>query len=229
MICPVCNSKVITKYDVTALDKKEIEWGHCICGAIFHTKGIDKSFFDEKYLKAWQEIKGLPERFDYLMRVYLPLIEDLTYGRKFLDVGFTLNYHIKNLARRGWVATGIDLIENDYVIGDFEDYKFPDKFDFINFGHCLETFLKPIEAIKKAYDLLDDNGVLMIATPNPEIIFTVGIGNFGHWDYKEKHIFISKQELENIARRVGFDIVLSRRNFSQRFIMYNDLHLILQK
>ena len=226
--CPVCRRQISVKYRI-GWDGEVVDWFHCFCGTVFHTRGIDKSYFNEAYLKKWQEMKEVEERFEYLTRTYLPLIEDLTYGRKFLDVGFTLPIHIKNLAKRGWITTGIDLIKNDYITGDFEEYKFPDKFDFILFGHCLESFNRPFEAIKKAYDLLNNYGVLMITTPNPEIILMTGLREFGHWNYKEKWIFISKHKLKEMVCKVGFKWVLARRNISQRYVSWNDLHLILQK
>lgn len=229
MKCPLCNTTVITKYNITGFDKVAVDWHNCICGSIFHALGIDKSYFDEKYLTAWKGMKGIIERYEYTWRTYIPFIEDIIYGRKFLDVGFTLPNNIKHLAKRGWIATGIDLIKNDYINGDFESFEFPDKFDFIHMGHCLESMADPHKALKKAYDTLNNDGLLLITTPNPEMIFTVGLENFGHWEHKEKHIFISKNKLEDMARIAGFDIIFSRRNFSHRFTMCNDLHILLQK
>jgi hypothetical protein len=61
------------------------------------------------------------------------------------------------------------------------------------------------------------------------MIFELGLSRFGHWNYRQNHIFIAKDKLEDIARRIGFDVILSHRNISQRFVMHNDLHLLLQR
>ncbi len=227
--CPICKRRISVKYKVDNAGEI-VEWYHCFCGTIFHNKGINKNYFDKAYQEKWMQMKEVEKRFDYLMRTYLPFIEDLTYGRKFLDVGFTLPYHIKLLARRGWITTGIDLIENEYIKGDFEKFDFKaNKFDFILFGHCLESFIKPVEAIEKAYNLLNPQGILMITTPNPELIFLDGLKEFGHWMHKEKWIFISKEQLKKMICKIGFKWVLGRRNISQRYIVWNDIHVILQK
>jgi hypothetical protein len=96
-------------------------------------------------------------------------------------------------------------------------------------GHCLESFDNPVEALKKAYGLLNKDGLLLITHPNPEMIFEIGLQAFGHWDYKQSKVFISKDKLEDIAKRIGFNVIVSYRNISQRFVMHNDLHLLLQR
>lgn len=226
--CPACQRKITVSYKIA--DGEDVTmWFQCFCQTVFHNRGINKDVFDQEYLKKWLKMKEVELRYDYFMRTYLPLIEDLTYGRKFLDVGFTLPFNIKSLANRGWIATGIDLIKNDYITGDFETFKFSDTFDFILMGHCLESFEKPIQAIKKAYELLNPDGILVITTPNPELINLAGLKEFGHWQPKEKWVFFSKRALKRIASYIGFKWVFARRNVSQRYVIWHDLHLILQK
>jgi len=228
MKCPVCQRETAIKFDVIE-ETGEIEWNICMCQTMFHSKFLDKKFFGKLYLKHWQNMADMKERFEYLQRTYIPIIEEGTYGRKFLDVGFTLPYGIDYLKNRGWITTGIDLVPNDRIQGDFETFKFPEKLDYIHMGHCLESFHDPVRALQKAYRLLNYNGFLLITHPNPEMIFEIGLPNFGHWNYRQSRIFISKNSLEDIARRAGFDIVMSYRNISQRFVMHNDLHLLLQR
>ena len=228
MRCPVCNRETAIKFDVIE-ETNEIEWHLCMCQTMFHSVFLDKHFFGKLYLRGWKDRSDMKERFEYLQRMYLPVIEEMTFGRKFLDVGFTLPYGIDYLKERGWITCGIDLVPNEYIQGDFETLNLPEKFDYINMGHCLESFHDPIKAIYKAYRMLNYNGLLLITHPNPEMIFEIGLQNFGHWNYKQSHIFISKNMLEDIARKAGFEIVMSYRNISQRFVMHNDLHLLLQR
>ena len=191
--------------------------------------GVDKRYFGEIYLKRWKKMEGLKERYDYLYRVYIPLIEELTFGRKSLDVGFTLDYGIEVLKKRGWITSGLDLVPNDYIVGDFEKLEIPETFDLITMGHCLESFEKPIRALAKAYSLLNYDGLLLITTPNPEMIFNIGFQQFNNFDYKQNHMLIGKAKLEDICKRIGFEIILSHRNISPRHIQKNDLHLLLQR
>lgn len=228
MKCPICKRETMINFQVIE-EVRPIDWGRCMCGTVFHEIGIDKKFFGKLYLKKWSLMPEMKERFEYLQRTYISLIEEGTFGRKFLDIGFTLPHTIEYLKERGWITAGIDLLPNDYLQGDFEKEEIPETFDYILMGHCLESFEDPVKALKKAHNLLNNNGYLLITHPNPEMIFEIGLQNFGHWDYKQSHIFISKERLEEIARRIGFDVVVSYRNISHRFTMHNDLHLLLQK
>lgn len=228
MNCPICGRKVMTQYNI-ATEVRYVSWHYCYCGTLFHEEGIDKKHFGKLYLRAHKENKELKERYEYVQRVYLPLIEELTYGRKFLEVGFTVPHTIKYLKNRGWITGGIDLVPNDYIQDDFETCDIPETFDYILMGHCLESFYDPIGALKKAYDLLDDQGLLFLSHPNPEMIFEVGLPKFGYWDSNQNYIMISKPKLEDICKRIGFNVIVSTRNISPRFTMYNDTHLLLQK
>lgn len=228
MKCPICKREVMINFQIIE-EIRPIDWGRCVCGTIFHETYLDKHFFGNLYLRKWKSYADMEERFEYVQRIYLPLIEEMTFGRKFLDVGFTLPYTLEYLKARGWITVGIDLVPNDYIVGDFETFPIPERFDYINMGHCVESFHNPVEALRKAYDLLSNGGLLLITHPNPEMIFEVGLSKFNHWDYKQSRIFIQKDKLEDIAKRIGFDVILSHRNISQRFIMNNDLHLLLQR
>lgn len=228
--CPICRKEVIYKYKIYDGDGKTFtEWFHCACGSMFHLKPIIKEYFNENYLSKYKNMLDVEYRFEYFFRVYAPLIEDLTYGRKFLDVGFTLPYAMKYMEKRGWISKGIDLIPNDYITGDFETYDFNEKFDLIHFGHCLESFNDITGAINKAYDLLNKDGLLVITHPNPKLLFELGIKEFGHWDWREEWLFVDKQELIKLCKVLGFKVILKRTNYGQRYVEWNDTHLILQK
>lgn len=227
--CKICSAQQVAKYEITDGDDVKTAWYSCFCGTLFHDNGIDKKVFDAKYLEDWQEKKDIAERVGYALKTYLPLIEEMIYGRKFLEVGFSVPHNILSLLERGWIATGIDLIDNPFIKGDFETFKFDDKFDFIYMGHVLESFKDPIKALKNAYEHLNKDGVLMITHPAPEVINSVGVSGFGAWDAKHSHIFMSERELKRVALGLGFEVVLSRINYSQRFVSWNDRHMILQR
>ena len=225
MKCPVCELEQVTQYKIDG-----VEWFHCYCGTVFHGKGIDKSVFDKDYLDKFLDQRFIDERMKYSLKTYLPLVEEMINGRKFLDVGFSKPTLINDMKERGWISTGIDLVPNEFITGDFEDYDFGDlQFDFIHLGHVLESFNSPIQALWKCYDLLSKDGIMLITHPAPELIHHVGIQKFGHWDALHNQTFISEREIKRITLGLGFDIILMRVNHSQRFVSWNDRHILLQK
>ena len=83
--CPICN--VETNYIYRMEDGRtheQSDWFRCQCGVVFQKELPDHSLYDEKYIAALAEGKRARERYDYMLRLYAPLIEELTYGRMML-------------------------------------------------------------------------------------------------------------------------------------------------
>lgn len=238
--CPACNEDVRLSFAVA--DGEKTSWFFCSCGTLFHQKKIDQKFFNEEYKKNFMDHKGLDERFDYLERLYVPLVQELTYGRHFLDVGFTCDNHIKSLSSKGWICDGIDLIASDHICGDFLDHKFTDKYDeqgkvvevekkydFIKMGHVLGSFENPMKALYKACSLLNDKGVLLITDPDGDLANKYSVFLYGHFDAKQRWIIYSQRQMCKILGSLGFEIILARKNEEQRLMRWYDYHIIAQK
>jgi len=103
------------------------------------------------------------------------------------------------------------------------------KFDLIWMGNVLESMEDPILALKRAYDLLDQKGVLYISTPDVDFINKTGISGWPHFKGKEHNVIWSEKALCRELERIGFKIVMSRRNFSSRFMKWFDLHIICER
>ncbi len=194
--------------------------------------------------------KQAKERYAYLARLYAPLIEELTYGRMMLEVGFCVPYLLRTMEERGWLTWGIDvnpaltgkgnLYNGDFLAYDFaitepslkeivgED-KLERKFDLIWMGHVLEHAENPIAILNKAYNLLDEKGVLFISTPDIEFIYKTSVTGWPHFKKDEHYIMWSERALHRELERLGFKIIMSRRNFSSRFMSFYDIHLIAQR
>ena len=228
--CLICKSENVLNYTIIDNNKKSGVWYSCRCGAWYQLKNVDRKVFNEEYKKKYEGIKCLSDRLEYLRKIYVPFIEEMTYGRKFLDVGFVIPSHIEALKERGWIATGIDLMDNLYIKADFELYDFKiNKYDFIFMGSVLESFDNPVEAINKAYKLLNSSGVMLITTACTDFMYLSGFKKFGHWNTAEHHIYMSRRVLEETLRVAGFDILAMKENYSQRFVTWHDLHCIAQK
>ncbi len=228
--CPICKRNQAVSYGVE-LEDKVTTWYHCFCGVVFHDEEFKQSYFDKKFIDDYANVKNYESRMNYFYKTYGGIIEELTWGRKFLDVGYTIPYNIHYLSDRGWVATGIDIANDELILGDYESHDFgEERFDCIHLGHVLESMQDPFKAIETSYNLLNQKGILVITTPAPELILRFGLQGFGHcFNPKEKWIFMPKENIIKHAEKCGFKEVLSRFNFSERFGIWNDSHIILQK
>lgn len=226
--CPICDEPVATKWLVKEKDRN-VAWKYCGCGCCYN-EPVDKAFWTKEYQEEFSEQKAIKRSMEYSVKVYAPIIEEMIYGRKFLDVGFCIDHRIQEFKRRGWIATGIDLIDNDFIRGDFETFDFGDlTFDCIWMGNVLECFDNPLNAILKAWNMLRPRGILYLSAADAEQIFYLGYQSWGKWKSKEHNIYFSERKLKDELKRMGFDIVMAWKVYSRRFPSWNDMHIIAQK
>lgn len=250
--CPVCGIESSYVYRIEeGKTHQQSSWTRCQCGVIFQDDlPADEKIYDDTYVAALFTAKMGKERYEYYVRTYGHLIEELTYGRMMLDVGFATPYLTKAFEERGWLTWGIDICpalagQKNIYTGDFTDYDFSLKgqnildatglpkidrtFDLIWMGHVLEHFHDPIAALKKAKGLLEEKGVLFISTPDIDFINKTGAGGWPHFKKREHYVMWSEIALKRELERLGFKVIMCRRNFSARYISWYDIHIIAQQ
>jgi 2-polyprenyl-3-methyl-5-hydroxy-6-metoxy-1,4-benzoquinol methylase len=248
----VCGIETIIADCIEESDNKGARgtWYHCQCGVIFQSKQPEGAIYDEHYVAKLAEGKQARERYEYLLRLYAPLIEELTYGRMMLEVGFCVPYILQSMEERGWLTWAIDVNptltgKGNIYKGDFLDYDFSlsnesvkgatgedkidRKFDLVWMGHVLEHFSDPITALNKSYELLESKGILFITTPDIDFINKTTVQGWPHFRSQEHYILWSERALCRELERIGFNIIMKRRNFSARFMEHYDLHIMAQK
>lgn len=236
--CPQCQEIVFQQYSLTKNEQETVNWLYCRCGFMFHQIEVEASkVWTPEYIKEYEDKKFIKERVEYYVRLYAPIIEEKTYGRRMLDVGFCSPMLMQEMERRGWLTAGIDLIPNKYVTGDFMTETFDgERFDLIWMGDFLQCLKDPIQAIYKAYQLLRPNGILVIITPNTDNIRRNYIPQWGHWDMETCKSFINERILREalIKCEPSFNgrmqiIYMDPSNQSSRFVSWNNMHAIIQK
>lgn len=251
-LCPVCGIGSNYVYRIEAEEGKESDFYRCQCGVIYQKnfpENVD-NVYDGKYLDGY--VNADVRQATHAVYVYAPLIEESTYGRQMLDVGMAHDHVIKEFEKRGWITYGIDRNKDlkaggNIYKGDFETYDFnlkltpelkekfgdldilPRKFDLIWMNHVLEHFKDPISALKKCYNLLSETGVLYIAVPDVDFIFKTGVAQFPHWKPNEHYVLWNETSLVRELEKIGFNIVMKRRNFSSRWMSWYDVQIIAQK
>lgn len=236
--CPQCQEIVYQQYTLTKNEQTPVNWLHCRCGFMYHEVDIDSSkIWTPEYQKDHEDKKFIRDRLHYYIRMYGQIIEEQTYGRRMLDVGFCTPILMEEMERRGWLTCGIDLIPNKYVTGDFMTDDFGgERFDLIWMGDFLQCLKDPIVAIYKAYELLRPNGILVIITPNTDNMRRNYIPQWGHWDMDTCKSFINERILREalIKCEASFNgkmqiLYMNPNNQSNRFVSWNNMHVIAQK
>jgi len=236
--CPVCGRPTVLAKAISETgDPKDAGlWYYCICGIIFNKDFPDPEPKTEEYLKKYRDFKEYELIAKQPVRIYAPIIEELTMGRKMLDIGFGTGKNMEYFKERGWVSFGIeknkDTKETDRIIkDDFEstDKLYKSTYDLVWMSHVLEKFKDPLSALYKARELLQENGVLYIATPDIDFLYGKPSGEWTHWNKSDNHILWNTRSVKRELERIGFNIVMCRRNYYSRFGFYHDLHLIAQR
>ena len=108
----------------------------------------------------------------------LEKIERLCEGRRLLDVGCATGLFVDIATSRGWTATGIDVSEfaineanghytGTFMVADLMTADFPPhSYDAITMFDVIEHVPQPLEVLSRIADLLSDQGLLIIETPN---------------------------------------------------------------
>lgn len=236
--CPLCNSTLHNKIIVGNEETGLVPWYLCQCGYMFNLVAVKREeVFNEEYLVECANRKGANDRILYYARLYFPLIEELTYGRRALDVGCANGVLVDELRRRGWLAAGIDLADTGHIKGDFEVYDFKgERFDLILMMDVVQSFFDVLAGLKKAVSLLRPNGILFIVTPNTDLMRRDIIARFGHFDMDVNRSFINEKILNDAMIKACPDfsarmnlIVGIPDNVSQRFLSWNNMHMMYQK
>jgi len=241
-LCPVCFQLMNVRRSLRASRHPDevSQWYECYCPGFAHGHVIvnqrqeseSRDYIKEYACGGWKQRK----RAEYGVHVYFPLIEELTFGRKMLEIGFTLPYVLREARDRGWIVTGMDLNVArkseraiEIIEDDFESHNFKmRKYDLIWASHVVEHFKDWKKAIEKIFSLLRPEGIAFISSPDVSLISKIGVINWGHWDTRHKVMF-RKDCFNQEMIKVGFQNILLRTNEAPRHVSQNDFHGIWKK
>ena len=233
--CPICSIDTNTALRIVSKEDGDSDWYFCTCGVVFQKDKPGHGHYDDKYIGQYAGAKEADLIQVHAAKTFAPIIEELTYGRKMLDVGFNLPQNMHFFRERGWVTTGLDINptfkgESSILTGNFETYcEFKQEYDLIWMSHVFEHFDDPINALKKCRELLSETGVLYLSTPDIDFMSKTGTSNWPHWTKNEHYIMWNLRSLVRELERLDFNVVLKRRNYSSRFTSWFDIQLIAQK
>lgn len=136
---------------------------------------------------------------------------------KLLDVGAAYGFFMEEAARFGFEPYGVELSReaaqhaSQYGLvfqTPFLDVKTDHRFSAITFIDSLEHFEDPEGGLRKAFDLLDDGGLVAVMVPNIASWFARITGAKWHLLLPEEHLFyFTNDSLRRLLQKTGFQIV----------------------
>lgn len=214
--CRACSSYISHIYFMEdSVSKKKSKWYSCSCGVVWQAEVPSGS--KPKHALEGSKLRDIMQ---YPIRIYAPIMEELMYGRRILLMGHQVEDQMDYFKERGWIPETCD----------FESAELqPDtKFNAIWFQHTLETLKDPISALSRCKQILTEDGILFIASPDTDFIHTRGSSGFRHWKPEYNYLMWNLRSISKQLENLGFNVIMSRQNADMRFSETDDFHLIAQ-
>ena len=241
ILCPICgSSQTNVHYLLKGHKVVRCKQCHLMYNPDFPPENINgNGAFEQDYYFDVQKEAFEIQLDDYRNDPSVPMfekglsrIEALLDGKKgqILDVGSALGTFLKVAEDRGWEVQGVELSKYgaDYASkkynmsvfnGDLTDAPFsPSKYDCITFWDVIEHQEKPLENLRKAFELLKPGGILLVTSDNydcllttvADLIYRITNGSVSYAINRlyipfNKSYFIDQEFLE-VLKNIGFEI-----------------------
>jgi|APGre2960657444_1045066.scaffolds.fasta_scaffold03483_4 2-polyprenyl-3-methyl-5-hydroxy-6-metoxy-1,4-benzoquinol methylase len=246
--CPLCNSKnfkfllhvdcsthpIVKQH--TQLNNL-VDWNKCDdCHHIFTSDFFTADAFDT-ILKSVHKDQMTGSRAEIMRIEFGEVVEKIARHKQsgdWLDIGCGSANLLFVVKEFGFNASGIDL-RNENVVGaqhygldvsctDIINFHPNKKFDVISLTDVIEHIPYPVPSLEKIYNLLNNNGLLLISTPNYETGAWVKSleDNTNPYLYEVEHCHtFSRSRLYKLLNDIGFDVV--EYGISKRFRLCMDV------
>lgn len=229
ILCPLCSSKKATRLYPQAY-KRLVKCSDC--QLVYTNPRLKKGYLKHLYSKdyfcntesvhfGYENYIGDEKKIVTTFKKRLNEIEKIANKGKLLDVGCATGFFMKAADEMGWSVTGNEISEfaasyakKNYKFKvfteDFTKATIPqNSFDLITMWDVIEHFYNPIEAIKKAFKLLRDDGTLVLSTPNVNS-YPARLMQARWVGYKlsDEHLtYFSLDTISKLLEKSGFQVV----------------------
>jgi SAM-dependent methyltransferase len=194
-----------------------------------------KDIYDKEYVSKMNSADGI-KGYRRLAEQYFHLLHYITNMNgwrkadpfKFIEIGFSLPSVITYFYKHRYDVTGLDikiapeiktyldpLIKTGrfrFIESDFEAWETDEKFDVIWMSHVLEHFENTKSILYKIKNLLHDNGVAFISSPDSEYIKELGFDILKGHMHPQEHLFMySIDTFSELCKLCGLKVCYSER------------------
>jgi 2-polyprenyl-3-methyl-5-hydroxy-6-metoxy-1,4-benzoquinol methylase len=211
--CILCNSTIFNEL----FSGKNWKVLKCVkCGLVKVERTEENVSYD--FYHRDSDYKKLEDHFRNIFQKRVNLVKRFTHAKgKVLEIGCSNGTMLDIFAKDGWETWGVEPSENaEYAIDKghkvmqtvFEKVNFQTKFDLIIMNHTLEHIENPLVVLKKAYDLLEKDGIILIDVPNFDSLSSNISGKYWQHLLPLEHNFqFTKESLTKLFEKTGFKVI----------------------
>ena len=235
--CPACDNEEITCiYKRIYGFKKLLKCERCGLSFVWPKPLFSGKGFTEEDYRAWAlhdlGSEGLSRMKRATFRRVLDIVEKYKSNGSLLDVGCAFGYLLEVAEKDGWDSRGVEFSEyaakeargkigiDKVMVGDFMDFPLPaNRFDSIVMADIIEHLYNINAVFKKCKELLKDEGILVIVTPDTDSLSRRCLRK--HWPhFNEQHVtYFSNRGVKTVLGINGFRL-LEKANFKKALNFY---------
>jgi SAM-dependent methyltransferase len=184
------------------------------CGLYFEIPNLSDENLLKYYNSSSDEILGRKED-------YYPIISEIKKFKEegtILDIGCGWGGLLEAARDYGYQGKGVEIMEKareyckelgfEIYSGDFLNTKIEEKFDIITLQSVLEHTKNPEIILKRAREILKEDGILVISVPNYCISAKI-LGRNWQYLWPIEHIYyFRKDTIKKILQKTGFSLSL---------------------
>ncbi|HKL08608.1 MAG TPA: class I SAM-dependent methyltransferase [Bacteroidales bacterium] len=192
--CPMCLSEKITSVihlkDYSISNQPFEIWQCTSCNFLFtqnipDEESIGSYYASEEYISHSDTKKGIVNRLYHIARKIMlgkkyQLIKKISSGETLLDIGCGTGYFLNYIQGKGYQTLGLEVNEQARNFGQQHfglnilppekllNREINQKFKVVTLWHVLEHLYQPRLYLQRISEILDNDGVLILALPNPD-------------------------------------------------------------
>lgn len=241
--CPVCKNSVFTDFLKTQdyfLSNEKFTIKQCSdCGFKFTNpkpglNELPKYYASTEYISHSNANKGIVNKIYQKVRAYtlkkkLSLIESYIPEGQILDIGCGTGEFLNTMQERNFVATGIEpnlearnLAKRNYGLAVYGEEEIvglkKGHFDVITMWHVLEHVYDLDKRIAQIDNLIADNGILIVAVPNPSSWDAKHYGKYWAAYDCPRHLYhFDQASIKKLFSNSGFELIESKPMYFDSF------------
>jgi 2-polyprenyl-3-methyl-5-hydroxy-6-metoxy-1,4-benzoquinol methylase len=208
------------------------------CGFLFtnprpHPSGFDHYYQSDEYVSHGIARSSLQNRLYAAARKWalgrkFALIQRYQKNGKVLDIGCGTGEFLAHLMSRGYLAQGVEpsLRAREYAIAEHGLNVVPsvdlvaaqEQFQVLTMWHVLEHVHDPRTMFKRAFALLAEHGLFVIAVPDRESWDAQYYGTYwAAWDVPRHLSHFRRADIHALTQEHGFELVATRKMWLDAF------------